>query len=275
MGAKSKSSRRNGASPGDPVVVERREDVAIVTLNRPAKRNSLDTATVLALQAFFTAIPKGVRAVVLRGAGDHFSAGLDLTEIGHTGSIAEGIQHSMLWHRAFAHIQFGAVPVVAVLHGAVVGGALELAASTHVRVAERSTFYALPEGQRGIFVGGGGAARISRIIGVTRMQDMMLTGRVYDAAEGQAVALSHYLVEPGQGLARGLELARKIASNTALTNFAITHALPRIADVGQEQGLLTEALMAAIAGDNPEAKERVRQFLEKRAAKVAPGKSGD
>jgi (methylthio)acryloyl-CoA hydratase len=263
-------SARTEREAAELIVVERRDEIAIVTLNRPAKRNSLNEATVLALEGFFSTVPAGVRAVVLNGAGEHFSAGLDLSEIAQSDSLADGIAHSRAWHRAFGHIQFGAVPVVAVLHGAVVGGGLELACSTHVRVAERSAFYALPEGERGIFVGGGGSVRIARIIGVSRMQDMMLTGRVYDAAEGQAVALSHYLVEPGAGLAKGIELARKIASNTGLTNFAITNALPRIADMGQEQGLLAESLMAAIAGDNPEAKERVKQFLEKRAAKVAP-----
>src|SRR3546814_4783914 len=89
----------------------------------------------------------------------------------------------MMWHEAFRHIQFGRVPVIAVLHGAVIGGGLELAAATHVRIAEPSSFYALPEGQRGIFVGGGGSVRIPRLIGVARMMDMMLTGRVYDRSE--------------------------------------------------------------------------------------------
>ena len=125
-----------------------------------------------------------------------------------------------MWHRVFERIEFGRVPVVAVLHGAVVGGGLELAAAAHVRVAERSAYYALPEGSRGIFVGGGGSVRLPRLIGVSRMMDMMLTGRVYDAEEGQALGLSHYLVEPGKGLAKGIELAKRIAGNAPLTNFA-------------------------------------------------------
>src|SRR4030095_16288154 len=113
--------------------------------------------------------------------------------------------HSRSWHAAFEHIQFGRVPVVAVLHGAVVGGGLELAVAAHVRVAEKSAFYGLPGGQRGIFVGGGGSARIPRLIGAARMADMMLTGRVYDAEEGLRIGLSQYIVEDGQGFAKGLE----------------------------------------------------------------------
>jgi (methylthio)acryloyl-CoA hydratase len=139
------------------------------------------------------------------------------------------------------------------------------------RVAETTAFYALPEGQRGLFVGGGGSARIPQIIGIARMTDMMLTGRTYSAEEGQQIGLSTYLTEPGKGLARALDLARKIAANAPLTNFAVMHALPRIAEAGQDHGLLTEALMAAVAQSEPEAKARLEQFLDKRAPKVERG----
>ena len=94
--------------------------------------------------------------------------------------------HSQLWHRCLEPIEQGDVPVIAVLQGAVVGGGLELAAACHIRIAEQSTFYALPEGQRGLFVGGGASVRVSRLIGVARMMDMMLTGRTYGAEEGSA-----------------------------------------------------------------------------------------
>jgi enoyl-CoA hydratase/carnithine racemase len=164
------------------------------------------------------------------------------------------------------------VPVVAVLQGAVVGGGLELACAAHIRVAEPSAFYALPEGQRGIFVGGGGSVRVPRTIGVARMTDMMLTGRVYSAEEGQQFGISHYLVGAGEGLNKGLELARSIAANAPLTNFAVMHALPRIAEAAQDHGMLMEALMSGIAQADPEAKKRMQSFLDKRAPKV--GKSG-
>ena len=139
----------------------------------------------------------------------------------------------------------GRLPVVAVLKGAVVGGGLELASATHLRVAEPSAFYALPEGQHGLFVGGGGSVRVPRLIGAHRMADMMLTGRVLDAEEGHALGLSHYLTGPGEGLARALELAQKIAANSPVTNFAVLQALPRIAEANPTEGYLLESLMAA------------------------------
>jgi enoyl-CoA hydratase/carnithine racemase len=158
--------------------------------------------------------------------------------------------------------------VIAVLKGAVVGGGLELASAAHLRVAESSSFYALPEGQRGIFVGGGGSVRIPRLIGASRMADMMLTGRVYDAEEGQAAGLSHYLTGQGEGLDHALTLAERVAENTAITNFAILQALPRIAEANPREGFLLEALMGAVAQGSDEAKARMQAFLDGRAAKV-------
>ncbi len=254
------------------LVLERCDAVAVLRLSRPAKRNALDDTTVLGIEAFFAEPPAWARSVVLDAEGDHFSAGLDLAELTERDTL-EGLEHSMMWHRAFGRLEQGNVPVVAVLRGAVIGGGLELASSAHIRVAEPSAFYALPEGQRGLFVGGGASVRVPRLIGVQRMADMMLTGRVYDAADGQAIGLSHYLVGEGEGLAKAMELAGRIAGNAPVTNFAVLQALPRIAESSPSQGYLLEALMAAVAGGSDEAKTRMNAFLEGRAGKV--GRQGD
>jgi len=250
--------------------IEHRGDVAVVRLNRGAKRNALNDGLILAIRDAFQNLPDGIRAAVLDGSGDHFCAGLDLSELQERDAGA-GMLHSRMWHAALEQVQFGPVPVVAALHGAVVGGGLELAASCHVRVADDTTFYALPEGSRGIFVGGGGSVRIPRLIGVARMTDMMLTGRVYDAQEGERAGFAQYLVPKGQAFDKALEIAGRIAKNAPLTNYALMHALPRIAEQPADQGYLTEALMSAIAQSAPEAKERVRAFLEGRAGKVSKG----
>ena len=245
-------------------------DVALIALARPEKRNAFSMEMVLGIERFFDTLPTSIRAVVLHGDGDHFSAGLDLSEA-HEMDASAGVAHSRNWHRAFSKIEFGPVPVISVLHGAVVGGGLEIAASTHIRVAEESAYYAFPEGIRGIFVGGGGSVRVSRLIGASRMQEMMLTGRTYGAQEGLAFALSHYVVPKSQGLAKGMELARKVAQNAPMSNFAVIQALPRIADADPQTGLLLEALVSSVAANDAEAKRRLRDFLEKRAAKVSHG----
>ncbi len=249
------------------LAAERDGDIALLRLSRAQKRNALDDATILGIETFFTSIPDGIKAVALHADGEHFCAGLDLGELAER-DTASAVMHSRMWHRAFDALQFGKVPVVAVLHGAVVGGGLELAAACHVRVAESSTYYALPEGSRGIYVGGGGSVRLPRLIGVSRMMDMMLTGRSYDGSEGQALGLSHYLVAPKQGLGKGIALAKRIAGNAPLTNFAVMQVLPRIAESDPASGYVMESLMAAIAQGDAEAKVRLRDFLEKRAPKV-------
>jgi (methylthio)acryloyl-CoA hydratase len=247
---------------------ERRGAVAVLKLKRPEKRNALDDATVRGLETFFSALPDGIGAVVLTGEGQHFSAGLDLTELAER-DVYAGMEHSRSWHRAFERIEFGKTPVVAVLHGAVIGGGLELAAAAHIRVAERSAFYALPEASRAIFLGGGGSVRLPPLISTSRVMDMILTGRTLSAEEGQMIGLTHYLVDNGAGLAKGLELAERIAGNAPFTNYAAVHLLPRIARADPAAGFSTEALAAAIAQGEPEAKARLKAFLEKRGPKVA------
>ena len=248
--------------------LEIRGAVALIRLTRPAKRNAINDALVLALRNVFENLPGEVKAAVIEGEGEHFCAGLDLSEISERDAVG-GMHHSRMWHKALDAVQFGPVPVVSALHGAVVGGGLELASATHIRVADESTFYALPEGSRGIFVGGGGSVRIPRLIGAARMADMMFTGRVYKAAEAERIGLTQYLVPQGTALEKAMELAARIAQNAPLTNYALMHALPRIAEQPADQGYLTEAMMAAIAQSDPEAKNRVRAFLEGRAAKVS------
>jgi (methylthio)acryloyl-CoA hydratase len=136
------------------LTLERTANVLHVRLNRANKRNSISDELLAQLHTVFVAMPKDIQAAVLSGEGQHFCAGLDLSEVSER-TVSEGMQHSRAWHACFDAIQFGPVPVVAVLHGAVVGGGLELAASAHLRVAEDTAFYGLPEGTRGIFVGGG------------------------------------------------------------------------------------------------------------------------
>ena len=241
--------------------------VAVLRLSRPSKRNALSDALISVLRQQLDNLPPSAKAAVIYGQGDHFCAGLDLSELKER-DAGQGLMHSRSWHAALDRVQFGPVPVVAALHGAVVGGGLELASACHIRVADDSTFYALPEGSRGIFVGGGGSVRIPKLIGVARMTDMMLTGRVYNAADGERIGLAQYLVPAGQAFDKAIELAGRIAQNAPLTNYALMHALPRIAEQPADQGFFTEALMAAVAQSAPEAKSRVKAFLDGKAAKV-------
>ncbi|MSQ57970.1 MAG: crotonase/enoyl-CoA hydratase family protein [Limnohabitans sp.] len=242
-------------------------DVAIIRLTRPIKRNALNDALIESIRLAFDTMPQHIRCAVIAGEGDHFCAGLDLSELQER-DAGQGLMHSRSWHTALIRVERGPVPVVAALQGAVVGGGLELASACHIRVADDTTFYGLPEGSRGIFVGGGGSVRIPKLIGVARMTDMMMTGRIYNAIDGERAGFAQYLVEKNLSFNKALELAKRIAQNAPLTNYALMHALPRIAEQSSDHGFFTEAMMAGIAQSAPEAKQRVRDFLEGRADKV-------
>ena len=250
---------------------EHGEGVAVVTLNRPEKRNALDVATIEELAAFFSSARRiGVRAVVLTGAGEHFCAGLDLIEHWKADRSPDEFMHVCLrWHEAFNKMEYGGVPVIAALKGAVVGGGPELAAAAHIRVMDATTYFALPEGQRGIFTGGGATIRVSDLVGKARMIDMILTGRVYQGQAAVDLGLAQYRVE-GSSLDKALELAEKIAANLPLTNFAICSAISHLNNMSGMDAAYAEAVVAGVVNTQPAARARLAAFADKTAARVRP-----
>ncbi len=242
------------------------DNIATLTMNRPAKRNAMCDELLEAIGAFFSKPPAEVKVVVLTGTAGHYCSGLDLSE--HVSRDAENtMRHSRNWHSVMDRLQYGGLPVVSAMFGAVIGGGLELATSTHVRIAEPSTIFQLPEGRRGIYVGGGASVRVGRILGADRMIEMMLTGRKYGADEGKALGLAHYAVGEGEALAMAQDLAAKIAANAALSNYIMIQALSRIEDMDKPGGLFTESLCAALTQTSPDAIEGLDAFLQKRAPK--------
>ncbi len=247
----------------DILKIEMDGPIAILTMNRPAKRNAMCDELLEQIDAFFSKPPKDIKAVVLTGTAGHFCSGLDLSE--HVARDAEGtMRHSRGWHAVMDRIQYGGLPVISAMFGAVIGGGLELASATHVRIAEPSTIFQLPEGRRGIFVGGGASVRVGRILGADRMVEMMLTGRKYSADEGLALGLCHYSVGEGEALDLALKLAHRIAGNAPLSNYIMIQALSRIEDMAKADGLFTESLCAALTQTSPDAVEGLAAFLEKR-----------
>ena len=253
---------------GPILKIDRDGDIAILTMNRPNKRNAMCDDLLDAIDAFFSKVPDDVKVVVLTGTAGHYCSGLDLSEL--VVRNAEGtMRHSRNWHGVMDKIQYGGIPVISAMFGAVIGGGLELATATHVRIAEPSTIFQLPEGRRGIFVGGGASVRVGRILGADRMIEMMLTGRKYDADQGLALGLTHYSVAEGAALEMAIDLAHKIASNAPLSNYIMIQALSRIEDMAKQDGLFTESLCAALTQTSPDALEGLQAFLQKRDPKFS------
>jgi enoyl-CoA hydratase/carnithine racemase len=242
--------------PFEFITLKAMGDIVVVTLNRPDKRNAIHEALLVELDTFFSKLPITAKAVVLTGNGPHFCAALEFMHM------------CQAWHRVFDKIQYGGIPVVGALHGAVVGGGLELAAATHIRVADPSTYFALPEGQKGIFTGGGATMRVARIISPSRMVEMMLTGRVVDAAAGLNLGLAHEISAPGAALSTAISVAKRVAKNAELSSYAMVTCISRIADMSATDGMFAESLMAAVVQTGSEVQSRLGTFVDKSLPKI-------
>jgi enoyl-CoA hydratase/carnithine racemase len=241
-----------------------------LTLSRPEKRNALSDQMAEEFEGAIRSIGKEVRVIVIHADGPHFCAGLDLTEQRDRDPL-DVVATSRRWHAIKDTLQFGRCPVVAALHGGVIGGGFELAVTAHVRIANRTAYFQLPEGKRGIFIGGGGSVRIAKVIGASRLTEIMLTGRRVSAEEAERIGVVHTLADEGRALEVAMETALTIAGNAQFVNYLIMHALPRIADMSAADGLFTESLAAGLSQVSEDARAGVDAFLMNGAT---PSKAG-
>ncbi|MGZ5865209.1 MAG: crotonase/enoyl-CoA hydratase family protein [Xanthobacteraceae bacterium] len=251
--------------------------LALIGLNRAEKRNAINNELVEEIRRAVVRAGDEADVGVLYGHGSNFSAGLDLAEAfkrfaPDAPQPKKRKRHA--WHEIFDIIQRGPIPFVAAMHGAVVGGGLELATAAHIRVADETAFFGLPEGQRGIFVGGGGSVRIQRVIGYTTMCDLMLTGRLLNAQEARENYIAQYVVPAGQALAKAKELGQRIAQNAYNTNWAVCNMLPRVNDLSHDDGLFMEFMNSSMVR-SPESQVRLKAFLEKRATPLNDPNKGE
>ncbi len=244
-------------------------EVAIIGLNRPEKRNALSPELQSQLRDAVNRAGDEAKCGILFGHGGNFCAGLDLAWAAESWKGGRSQRLPFNYNRNLHQevIARGNIPFIAALHGATLGGGLETACAAHIRVADETTFFGLPESTRGIYIGGGGSVRIARLLGFSCMQDMMLTGRVLKPDEAERKGLVQYLVPKGQSLAKAKELALRICKNAPLSNFAITNSLPRLQDMGYDDGLYFERMVGEYTR-SPESIERLKQFLDKTAPRL-------
>lgn len=243
--------------------------VALIGLNRPDKRNAIHPELQEQLHRLVVRAGEEAKCGVLFGHGKCFCSGLDLRWASTRWSDTSTRDPYLARADYRDAIGRGPIPFVAAIHGATLGGGLELASACHVRVGDETSYFGLPEGKRGIYIGGGGSVRVARIIGFSRMQDLMLTGRIVRAEEGTRWGILNYVVPTGQHLGKATELAHRIAENAPLTNFAVCNALPRLQDMSYGDGLWFERVVAEYVR-SPETVERIAEFLDHGAPRVKP-----
>ena len=246
------------------VLLERRGAVAVLTINRPEKRNALGTAVRAAILSALDELGRDaeVRAVVLTGAGDRsFVAGADIAEFAERTTVDQyRVMRGPSVHEAIDRL---GKPVIAAINGYCLGGGLELAMACDFRIASSNALFGQPEINLGIIPGGGGTQRLPRLIGLGAALRMILTGEPIDSTEALRLRLVEEVVAAGNLMPRALELASKIAEKSPVAVSAAREAT-RAAMNSSLTGLRVESGLYLACFASEDKREGVSAFLEKR-----------
>jgi len=241
--------------------------IALVTINRPEKRNALSRAVVRELGAAFDRVAEdpAIRGAIVTGAGDTaFVAGADIGELAGLSGV-EMHQYSLDGQRAFRRLEAAGKPSVAAVNGFALGGGLELAMAATVRVASENARLGQPEVKLGLISGFGGTQRLPRLVGRGRALWMLASGEPIDAAEAWRIGLVNAVTPPAELLGAARAWLGKVLQNSPLAVRLAMEAVDKGLDGGLEEGLQREAaLFGSIAGSE-DCREGTRAFLEKRA----------
>jgi E-phenylitaconyl-CoA hydratase len=264
------------AAVGSVLLVERRDAVATLILNRPDRRNAIDQAMRDALRATFDALDadRDVRIVVLTGAGPAFCAGVDLAEgpataagdgadVGASGSPGPGAGVTARPPVAAPLWSFRK-PVIAAINGAAVGGGLELALAADLRIAAAEARMGLTEARIGSLPGSAGTQLLPRIVGPTVAARMLFSGELIDAAEALRVGLVSDVVAGDELAAAAAELADRVAASAPLSLLALKQALRAAMDLPFAEGQALERRLWAELAVTADRAEGRAAFREKR-----------
>lgn len=246
------------------VKLERREEVAVLTLDRPEALNALSFAVIGEIGAALDAAAEtDARALLVVGAGDKaFCAGADIKELRNRDLMAER-RGAAFGQATFAKLDALPMPSVAVIDGYAFGGGLELALACTFRIATPAAKMGLPEIKLGLVPGYGGTQRLPRLVGEGRALDMIMTGRTVEAEEAERIGLVNRIVE-GNALEEGIAFTRTFTRYglpaLAFARSAVTRAL----DLPVHEGLKVEADLSTLAFRTEDAKEGLAAFEEKR-----------
>jgi enoyl-CoA hydratase len=244
------------------------EAVALVTVNRPEKLNSLNRETIGALARCFDdlAADAAVRAVILTGAGEKaFVAGADISEVDGL-SPAEGRMWGLVGQQAFSKIENLPKPVIAAINGYALGGGLELAMACHIRIAVPNARLGQPEVKLGAVPGYGGTQRLPRLVGKGLALEMILTGDPITAERAEQIGLVNRVVPASELIPTARQIAARILENGPVAVALSLEAVHCGLEMPLDAALRWEAAQFGLSCATEDIREGTRAFLEKRKA---------
>jgi enoyl-CoA hydratase len=253
----------------EALLYEKREGLGTVTLNRPAKLNTLNGQMVEDLLACFRSIQgdQEVRVVILTGAGEKaFTAGVDIAELAGLSALS-GKDFARRGHEALCSIESLGKPVLAAVNGYALGGGCEMAMACTLRLASENARFALPEVKLGLIPGYGGTQRLPRFIGRGRALELILSGEQITAQQACEIGLVNHVVPPAELIPAAENLARKIMANAPLALKYALEAVQHGLEMTLPEGLFLESNLFGLCCSTADMKEGTRAFLEKRPPK--------
>lgn len=245
--------------------LDRQGRVAIITINRPEKRNALNIKTREEGAALLDQLrsDESVGVVVFTGAGDKaFIAGADIGEFAGRTSITQ--RDVMMSRSLFTAIDNFPKPVIAMINGYCLGGGCELALACDIRIASENASFGQPEINLGIIPGGGGTQRLTRLVGEGKAMEMILTGEIIDARTAFAIGLVNHVVPADQLQTKTLEIASRIAEKSPIALQLAKEAVKLASKSNLDEGLRREIDLFALCFSTEDKDEGVNAFLEKR-----------
>ncbi len=249
----------------ETLLLDRRDRVAVITINRPGKRNALNIQTRAEGAAILDELraDDSVRVVVITGAGDKaFIAGADIAEFAGRTAISQ--REIMLERGLFNAVDTFPKPIIAMVNGYCLGGGCEVALACDIRVASETASFGQPEINLGIIPGGGGTQRLPRLVGEGKAMEMILTGEIIDAQTAFNLGLVNHVVPADQLEIKTMEIANRMAEKSPIALRLAKEAIKLASRSNLDEGLRREVDLFALCFSSEDKDEGVKAFLEKR-----------